>query len=149
MGHDGKERRKEVDGEHKHGMVTNGLEGRRAHPATMLQLDIPQCKKGSNVSNQRHQSLPQRHPLRRELVNELHSSGGKVHRLRDTFVQSRQYVLRPLEEGHPRRAIRGAGDPNTAERPGRVHQTQRFTPTTVDNSGIGLAAPRTTTETVG
>jgi hypothetical protein len=50
MGHDGHGRRNEVDGEHKHGMVTSGLESRKAQPATRIQLDIPYYKKGSNVA---------------------------------------------------------------------------------------------------
>ena len=79
MGHDGNGRRDEVDGEHKHGMVTSGHESRRAQPATMIQVNIPESKEGSNIRNQRHTISPQRHPLRRGLVYELHGLGGEVH----------------------------------------------------------------------
>ena len=102
MGHDGKGRRDEMGGEHKHGIVTNNRKGRRAQPATRLQLDITQSTKGGSASNQRHQGLPQRHPLRRGLVYELRSLGGKVRRLRNAAIKSRLQLLRPHEEGHPR-----------------------------------------------
>jgi hypothetical protein len=117
IGRAGKERRDETDGEHKHGMVTIGLEGHMAQLATKLQLDIPESTKGGSVSNQRHQEPPQRHPLRRGPVNDLHGFGGEVHRLHDVAVQSYLHLLRTLEEGPPRRAIRGVWDPNTAKRP--------------------------------
>ncbi len=127
-------------------MVTNNLKGRRKHPASKLQLDITRSTKGSSTNSQRHQDPVQRHPLRRGLVYELHSLGGKVHRLRDASVQSRLHLLRPLEEIHPGRAIRCFREPNTTKRPDTPAE-RRDPPTNGRHSGAAPAAPRTTTIT--